>query len=143
MESQGKSTAEKLKAEILARGYTLKEFAGKMRVAYGTLVNTLNGHSPLTPALQNHIEMALQLDNGKATPPPAPAAPPAGITREGVIIYKIEIPDGRLDEICTGLTSPADRAAALERVVHYNLRELVELGKTCEWTDEERRQLGI
>ena len=138
-----KRTAEELKAAIIKRGYTLKSFAEKIEVACGTLRHVLSGHQALTPALRNHIEMALQLDKGKATPPPAPADAGAGITREGIIIYKIEIPDGRLDEICTGLTSPADRAAALERVVHHNLRELIELGKTCEWTDEERQQLGI
>lgn len=134
-------TREELKAEILARGYTLKSFAAKICVAYDTLRLALSGRQPLTATLQNHIEMALQLDSGKSSP--APAAPAAGGTREGIVIYKIEIPDGRLDEICTGLTSPADRAAALERIVHHNLSELVELGKTCEWTEEERKQLGI
>lgn len=132
--------AGKLKAEIIARGYTLKQFAAKMSVAYDTLRLALSGKNPLTPSLQNHIEMALKLDDKPAAP--AQEAP-AGMTKEGIIIYKIEIPAGKVSELCAGLNTDEERAAAIEHLIHHNLNELVELGKACEWTDEERRRLGI
>lgn len=132
--------AAKLKAEIIARGYTLKEFASKICVGYSTLANALNGDTNLTPALRNHIELALRVDDKPAAP--AQEAP-AGMTKEGIIIYKIEIPAGKVSELCAGLNTDEERAAAIEHLIHHNLNELVELGKACEWTDEERRRLGI
>ncbi len=37
----------------------------------------------------------------------------------------------------------ADRATAIEAVIHHNLDELIQLGKTCTWSAEERAYLGL
>lgn len=134
----GVMNRDDIKREIAMNGLTIKAFAAKISVAYGTLVNVLSGHSPLTPSLQNHIELALReigRDKGKSV----------GMytAREGMIIYSLEIPAGKVSELCHGIHNARERAAALEQVIHYNLQELIDLGKRCKWTEDEKRILGI
>lgn len=120
-------TITEIKAAMEARGWTIAAFAEKLGVGYNTLRHILAGRVSMTDAMHNHICLLLREP------------------REAVLVYRVDINEAQARELlganCTA--NAADRPAALEAVVHCNLRELIELGKQCDWTADERRFLGI
>lgn len=120
-------TTEEIKTAIKAKGYTQAEFAKKLGVAPSTLTNALSGITPMTKALHNHIALLLEKE------------------RDVVIVYKIELPEAKVVELCgqSACQTEEDRHAAIEAIVHHNLQELIELGKQCMWSEQEREYLGL
>lgn len=120
-------TIEEIKSALAKKGWTQAELAAKLGCNAKGLNEVLRGARPLTEALHNHISLLL-------------AQP-----REAVLVYRVNITDAQVAELCGAncTTNPADRPAAVEAVIHHNLAELIEIGKKCEWTAEEREFLGI
>ena len=132
-------TNEEIKAAIKARGYTIKAFAEKMSVPYGTLRLALSGNRPLTDTLKNHILLALQ-----AAPVVSEKGQAAG--REVYMTFKIQVPGGNVvEEIggTIGAQGVADRRDALAGIIRHNMGELVRMGARVAWSAEERARLGL
>ena len=132
-------TNEEIKAAIKARGYTIKAFAEKMSVPYGTLRLALSGNRPLTDTLKNHILLALQ-----AAPVISEKGQAAG--REVYMTFKIQVPGGDVvEEIggTIGAQGVADRRDALAGIIRHNMSELVRMGASVAWSAEERARLGL
>ncbi len=120
-------TIEEIKKSLADRGMTQKELAERLGVNAKSLNEVLRGKNPMTEALHNHISLLL-------TQP-----------REAILVYRVNISEAKATELlgerCTVI--PADRATAIEAIIHHNLDELIQLGRTCTWTEEERAYLGI
>lgn len=132
-------TNEEIKAAIKAHGYTIKAFAEKMSVPYGTLRLALSGNRPLTDTLKNHILLALQ-----AAPVVFEKGQAAG--REVYMTFKIQVPGGDVvEEIggTIGAQGVADRRDALAGIIRHNMGELVRMGARVAWSAEERARLGL
>lgn len=132
-------TNEEIKAAIKARGYTIKAFAEKMSVPYGTLRLALSGNRPLTDTLKNHILLALQ-----AAPVVSEKVQAAG--RDVYMTFKIQVPGGDVvEEIggTIGAQGVADRRDALAGIIRHNMGELVRMGARVAWSAEERARLGL
>lgn len=120
-------TIEEIKKAMAEQGLTQVALAEKLGVTKDSLNKVLTGKNTMTEALHNHISLLLSKP------------------REAVLVYRVNISDAKAEELlgekCTAV--PADRAAAIEGVIHHNLDELIKLGKTCTWSAEERAYLGI
>ena len=120
-------TLEDIKKAMAEQGLTQVALAEKLGVSKVNLNKILSGKNPMTEALHNHISLLLSQP------------------REAVLIYRVNISEAKASELlgerCTVI--PADRATAIEAVIHHNLDELIKLGKTCTWSEEERAYLGI
>lgn len=120
-------TLEEIKKAMADQGLTQVALAEKLGVSKVNLNKILSGKNPMTEALHNHISLLLSQP------------------REAVLVYRVNISEAKAEELlgekCTAVAT--DRAAAIEAVIHYNLDELIKLGKTCTWSEEERAYLGI
>lgn len=120
-------TITEIKAAMEARGWTIAVFAEKLGVGYNTLRHILAGRVPLTDAMHNHICLLLKEP------------------KEAVLVYRVDINNAKARELlgsnCT--VNRADRPAAIEAVIHHNLQELIDLGKKCSWSEDERQFLGL
>ena len=120
-------TLEDIKKAMAEQGLTQVALAEKLGVTKDSLNKVLTGKNPMTEALHNHITLLL-------TQP-----------REAVLVYRVNISEAKASELlgerCTAI--PSDRATAIEAIIHHNLDELIQLGRTCTWTEEERAYLGI
>lgn len=119
--------AEEIKQEIKKQGYSLATFAEKIEVGYTTLRLALSGKQPLTASLKNHIMLALREPS------------------EVLLVYRVKLPEAACTELL-GDKCSADkeaRPAALEAVIRHNLTELAERGAALNWSDDERRALGL
>ena len=120
-------TIDEIKAALEAQGLTQADLAKKLGCNAKALNEVLRGARPLTSTMHNHIRLLLREP------------------RAAVLVYRVDVNEAQARELLGANCSanPADRPAAIEAVIHHNLRELIELGKQCEWTPEERRFLGI
>lgn len=120
-------TLEEIKKAMAEQGLTQVALAEKLGVSKVNLNKILSGKNPMTEALHNHISLLLSQP------------------REAVLVYRVNISEAKATELlgerCTAVA--ADRAAAIEAVIHHNLDELIQLGKTCTWSAEERAYLGL
>ena len=120
-------TLEEIKKAMAEQGLTQVALAEKLGVTKDSLNKVLTGKNPMTEALHNHISLLLSQP------------------REAVLVYRVNISESKAEELlgekCTAVVT--DRAAAIETVIHHNLAELIDLGKTCTWSEEERAYLGI
>lgn len=126
-------TREELKQAILDQGFTLKDFAARLQVSYGTLRHALNGSHVLTPALQNHIMLALGLAGGESE----------AASGALVLAYKVESESGRVLAVESTAPTPAARANALASVIRYNLAELKRAGGEGALAEDVRALLGL
>lgn len=111
-------TREELKQAIIAQGYTLKDFAAKIKVSYGTLRHALNGTHALTPAMQNHILLALGLaEEGER--------PASGAL---VIAYRVDVEAGRVLALESSAPTLSARQNALASIIRHNVEELRRAG---------------
>lgn len=120
-------TREEIKNAMAERGLTQVALAGALGINPKGLNEILRGARPMTAALRNHISLLLSQP------------------REAVLVYRVDISEGRVEELCgrRACAVESDRVAAVEAVLRHNLAELVELGKKCDWSDEERMFLGL
>lgn len=120
-------TLEEIKQAMADQGLTQVALAEKLGVSKVNLNKILSGKNPMTEALHNHITLLL-------TQP-----------REAVLVYRVNVTEQKATELlgerCTAI--PSDRATAIEAIIHHNLDELIQLGKTCTWSEEEKNFLGI
>ncbi|MBQ8376519.1 MAG: helix-turn-helix transcriptional regulator [Akkermansia sp.] len=120
-------TLEEIKKAMAEQGLTQVALAEKLGVTKDSLNKVLTGKNPMTEALHNHISLLLSQP------------------REAILVYRVNISEAKAEELlgekCTAVVT--DRAAAIEAVIHHNLAELIDLGKTCTWSEEERAYLGI
>lgn len=120
-------TLEEIKQAMADQGLTQVALAEKLGVSKVNLNKILSGKNPMTEALHNHITLLL-------TQP-----------REAVLVYRVNVTEQKASELlgerCTAI--PSDRATAIEAIIHHNLDELIQLGKTCTWSEEEKKFLGI
>lgn len=118
---------ETLKAKMAEHGYTIATLAEKLGVGYNTLRHIMAGRAQLTTALSNHLELLF-------------AQP-----REATLLYKVNLTEGKTAELLgdKACTVKEDYLAALEAVIHHNLTKLVERGAAIDWSDEERKALGL
>ena len=101
--------------------------AEKLGITKDNLNRILSGKQPLTKVLSNHIELLFSQP------------------REATLLYKVNITEGTVAELLgdRACTVKADRDKALEAIIRHNLVELVEKGAKLDWTDEERKALGL
>lgn len=120
-------TLEEIKKAMAEQGLTQVALAEKLGVTKDSLNKVLTGKNPMTEALHNHISLLLSQP------------------REAVLVYRVNISEAKAEELCgrNACVHESDRAAAIEAVIHHNLAELIDLGKTCTWSEEERAYLGI
>lgn len=120
-------TIEEIKQEMAKRNMTQQELASTLGINPKGLCEILRGARPMTEALHNHIYLLFNQP------------------REAVLVYRVNISEKKATELCGEHCSPnpVDRASAIETVIHHNLAELIELGKTCTWSAEEQEFLGI
>jgi transcriptional regulator with XRE-family HTH domain len=120
-------TLEEIKQAMADQGLTQVALAEKLGVSKVNLNKILSGKNPMTDALHNHITLLL-------TQP-----------REAVLVYRVNVTEQKASELlgerCTVI--PSDRATAIEAIIHHNLAELIQLGCSCTWSDEEKNFLGI
>ncbi len=118
---------EEIKAEIKARGWTQANLAAKLNISNGSMRNILSGAAPLTKQLASHIELLLEKE------------------RDCMFLYKIELPEAKVTELCGRATcqTEEDRLTAIDAIIRHNLAELIELGRTCQWTAAEREALHL
>lgn len=97
-----------------AQGVSVRALAQMLAMNESHLGQILNGNRPLTEQLSRHISLLLEKEH------------------DCVFVYKIELPGAKVKELCGSGTcqSVKDRQAALEAIIHHNLQELIELGKT-------------
>ena len=116
-----------IKAQMAEQKLTIKMLADKLCVSYDALRQIMAGQRPLTAQLSRHIELTL------------------GVKREEMVIHRVTLPD----EVAERLVPHADQlpadvlATVLEAIVHASLDELAAMGAKMEWTDDERRFLGL
>ena len=120
-------TIEQIKNRMNELGWSITDLASKLDITADGLGRILAGKRPLTGQLANHIELLL-------------AQP-----REATLLYKINLTEGKTAELLgdKACTVKEDYLAALEAVIHHNLTKLVERGAAIDWSDEERKALGI
>lgn len=94
-------TGQQLKDAIKARGYTLKQFAEILAVAYPTLRLALSGQQPLTEPLKRHIILALKARN---TLHPDAGYIPAG----GTTVIPVTLPLSLPTEILSAIDKNAE-----------------------------------
>lgn len=118
---------EEIKQALSDRGMTQQDLATALGINPKALNEILRGARPMTDVLRNHIRLLLHQP------------------REAMLVYRVNITEAKAMELLgeRGCVLASDRAAAIEMVIHHNLAELIELGKTCTWTDEEKKYLGI
>lgn len=120
-------TLEEIKQAMADQGLTQVALAEKLGVSKVNLNKILSGKNPMTDALHNHITLLL-------TQP-----------REAVLVYRVNVTEQKASELlgerCTVI--PSDRATAIEAIIHHNLAELIQLGCSCTWSEEEKNFLGI
>ena len=116
-----------LKERMAEHGYTIASLAEKLGVGYNTLRHIMAGRAQLTAALSNHLELLFSQP------------------REATLLYKVNITEGTVAELLgdRACTVKADRDKALEAIIRHNLVELVEKGAKLDWSDEERKALGL
>lgn len=120
-------TISEIKDELSRRGWTQADLAEKLAYSAKSLYEVMRGARPMTASLRRHIELLLSEP------------------RETILVYKVDLTDSQVTELC-GVDCPVDtdsRAAAVEAVLHHNLKELIELGKMCTWNESERAFLGV
>ena len=119
-------TPEEIKQELARRQITIADFAEQLGVGYTTLRNALAGHTPLTKALERHIDLAL----GK---------------RESVLVYREDVGTHKVEELTAGrgCVTESDHREALQAILEHNLQELMKVGAKLEWTAEQRRAFGL
>lgn len=113
-------TIEEIKDELKARKWTQAQLAEKLHMNAKALSGILCGARPLTDTLAAHISLLLEKE------------------RDCVFVYKVELPEAKVQELCGGAVCEEDRQAAIEAIIHHNLQELIELGKKCLWSEQER-----
>lgn len=119
-------TPEEIKQELAIRRITIAEFAARLGVGYTTLRNALAGHTPLTKALEHHIQLAL----GK---------------REAVLVYRVDVGTRKVEELTAGrgCVTELDHWEAMQAILEHNLQELIKVGALLEWTAEQRAAFGL
>lgn len=120
-------TLDEINAAIKAKGYNITTFASQLGMTADALGRILSGKRPLTESLHNHISLLLKEP------------------REAILVYRVDITESKAAELCGAncCANPEDRKAAIEAIIHHNLAELIEAGKRCAWTPEERDFLGL
>lgn len=120
-------TLEEIKNKMHELGMNITDLASRLDITADGLGRILSGKRPLTGQLANHIKLLL-------TQP-----------REATLLYKVNITEGTVAELLgdRACTVKADRDKALEAIIRHNLVELVEKGAKLDWTDEERKALGL
>ena len=120
-------TLEEIKTAMVEQGLTQVALAEQLGVSKVNLNKILSGKNPMTDAMRNHIRLLL-------TQP-----------REAVLVYRVNISEAKAIELLgeRSCSVAADRATAIEAIIHHNLAELIELGKKCQWNQEERDFLGL
>lgn len=120
-------TLDEIKNALRLRDMTQAELAKQLGCNAKALNEVLRGARPLTEAMHNHISLLLQ-------------GP-----REAVLVYRVDVSAMKARELLgeNSTVNKADRPAAIEAVIHHNLQELIELGKKCDWSDDERQFLGL
>lgn len=120
-------TLDEIKTAMAEQGLTQVALAEQLGISKDSLNKILSGKNPMTDAMRNHIRLLL-------TQP-----------REAVLVYRVNISEAKATELLgdKSCTVAADRAIAIEAIIHHNLAELIELGKKCQWNAEERDFLGL
>jgi transcriptional regulator with XRE-family HTH domain len=120
-------TLEEIKQAMVDQGLTQVALAEQLGVSKVNLNKILSGKNPMTDALRNHIRLLLHKP------------------REALLIYRVNISEQKASELLgeKSCSVEQDRAVAIEAIIHHNLAELIELGKTCQWNKEERDFLGL
>lgn len=119
-------TIEEIKEILERRGISQKDLAEQLHIHPMSLSRILRGAAPLSEQLAAHIEYVL----GK---------------REAVLVYRVDVPDGKAQELTAGrgCVTEADHRLALKAIIEHNLHELARLGAQLDWTPEQREALGI
>jgi len=120
-------TLEEIREQMEAQGLTIKQLADRLCVNYDSLRQIMAGQRPLTAQLNRHIELTL------------------GYKREEMVVYRVTIPDEVAERLVPNAAqmSPEQLRPILEAIVHRNLAELADMGVNLEWTERERKFLGI
>lgn len=120
-------TTDEIKEKMKELGMSQVALAEKLGITKDNLNRILSGKQPLTKVLSNHIELLFSQP------------------REATLLYKVNITEGTVAELLgdRACTVKADRDKALEAIIRHNLVELVEKGAKLDWTDEERKALGL
>lgn len=120
-------TTDEIKEKMKELGMSQVALAEKLGITKDNLNRILSGKQPLTKVLSNHIELLLSQP------------------REATLLYKVNITEGTVAELLgdRACTVKADRDKALEAIIRHNLVELVEKGAKLDWSDEERKALGL
>ena len=115
MEYKSRMTIDEIKKELEMRGWTYAMLASKLKTSEGTIRGVLSRHRPMTPALENHIELLFQQ------------------TRTAVFVYSVDIPDGTCREWVPGWDdmTPKQRECAVRAVVMKTLERLKQIGMEC------------
>lgn len=119
-------TINEIKESLEQRGISQKDLAEQLHIHPMSLSKILRGAAPLTDQLAAHIEYVL----GK---------------REAVLVYRVDVPDGKAQELTAGrgCVTEADHRLALKAIIEHNIQELARLGAQLDWTPEQREALGI
>lgn len=120
-------TIQEIKEELVRRGWTQADLAEKLAYNAKSLYEVLRGARPMTETLLRHIELLFAEPN------------------EVLLVYKVDISNGQTEKLRNenDELNESARTVAVEAVLHHNLNELIELGKSCKWNERERKFLGL